>query len=207
MEAEITRIRKAKLVGGELCLDYANSLYWRASDKPFEWFSSYSELLRWCKEVGVVSTHRSQQLKKLAIEKPRAAARVLREAIYLREVIYRIFHKFSIGKRPAQQDVTELNNFLTKYLAHQRVIKSASGYELGWGEEKNQLDSILWPIAKSAADLLTGDEATRVGQCPGDDCGWLFVDRSRRANRRWCDMNDCGHRHNAKVSYRRARGR
>jgi predicted RNA-binding Zn ribbon-like protein len=43
----------------------------------------------------------------------------------------------------------------------------------------------------------------RVKRCPGADCGWVFVDASRNASRRWCDMAGCGNR--AKSAAFRAR--
>lgn len=30
------------------------------------------------------------------------------------------------------------------------------------------------------------------------DCGWLFLDSTRNASRRWCDMAACGNRAKAK---------
>jgi predicted RNA-binding Zn ribbon-like protein len=50
----------------------------------------------------------------------------------------------------------------------------------------------LWPVARSAAELLTSGDLARVGQCPGEECGWLFLDTSRAGRRQWCDMADCG---------------
>ncbi|MHB1433466.1 MAG: CGNR zinc finger domain-containing protein [Streptosporangiaceae bacterium] len=37
---------------------------------------------------------------------------------------------------------------------------------------------------------------------PGDACGWYFLDVTKRGNRRWCSMSDCGQ--DAKVARRRA---
>jgi predicted RNA-binding Zn ribbon-like protein len=36
---------------------------------------------------------------------------------------------------------------------------------------------MLWPIVRSAADLLTSDKVHRLKQCAG--CGWLLLDESR----------------------------
>jgi predicted RNA-binding Zn ribbon-like protein len=33
-----------------------------------------------------------------------------------------------------------------------------------------------------------------VRVCDGDDCGWMYVDRSRNGFRRWCQMRTCGTR-------------
>jgi predicted RNA-binding Zn ribbon-like protein len=45
----------------------------------------------------------------------------------------------------------------------------------------------------------------RVKACPGPECAWVFIDRSRNGSRRWCDMAGCGNR--AKGAAFRARTR
>ncbi|MCX6026505.1 MAG: CGNR zinc finger domain-containing protein [Chloroflexi bacterium] len=63
---------------------------------------------------------------------------------------------------------------------------------------------VLWPVMRSAAELLTSDLASRVGQCQDDrGCGWLFIDTSRNHTRRWCAMGDCGNRAKARRHYLR----
>jgi predicted RNA-binding Zn ribbon-like protein len=57
-----------------------------------------------------------------------------------------------------------------------------------------RLDSVLWPVLRSAAALLASDEADKVRTCAGPDCGWVYVDRSRNGFRRWCQMRTCGTR-------------
>jgi predicted RNA-binding Zn ribbon-like protein len=44
----------------------------------------------------------------------------------------------------------------------------------------------------------------RLKMCASDDCRWIFFDRSKPANRRWCSSDGCGNR--AKVKRYRARG-
>ena len=43
-------------------------------------------------------------------------------------------------------------------------------------------------------DGLTGD-GERLKACTAPDCRWIFFDRSRASNSRWCDMDVCGARH------------
>jgi len=50
----------------------------------------------------------------------------------------------------------------------------------------------LWPLSRSAAELLTSADLAFIRECQGEDCGWLFLDTSRNRTRRWCDMRDCG---------------
>jgi predicted RNA-binding Zn ribbon-like protein len=51
---------------------------------------------------------------------------------------------------------------------------------------------VLWPVAWTAAALLTSDEAGKIRVCGGVDGGWMYVDRSRNGLRRWCRMETCG---------------
>jgi predicted RNA-binding Zn ribbon-like protein len=50
----------------------------------------------------------------------------------------------------------------------------------------------LLAAAQAAGQLLWSPERMRVDRCPGDDCGWLFINHSGR--RKWCDMTSCGNR-------------
>ncbi|MCK9893418.1 CGNR zinc finger domain-containing protein [Frankia sp. AgB32] len=42
----------------------------------------------------------------------------------------------------------------------------------------------------------------RLKACRGEDCRWVYVDASRNASRRWCDMAACGNRAKS-ASFRR----
>ncbi len=59
-------------------------------------------------------------------------------------------------------------------------------------------------VAASALAILTDPrEVERVKCCPGDACGWLFLDETRNARRRWCMMETCGNRAKARRNYAR----
>ena len=61
-----------------------------------------------------------------------------------------------------------------------------------WPDSTRRLESPLWLIARGAAALITSSELARLRECGGEDCGWLFLDRSRNHSRQWCTMEDCG---------------
>ena len=46
-------------------------------------------------------------------------------------------------------------------------------------------------------------DVSRIKQCSGDHCGWLFFDTTKNKQRRWCEMDVCGNR--AKQKAHRAR--
>ena len=50
-------------------------------------------------------------------------------------------------------------------------------------------------ISISALSVLSDPrELDRVKRCPGHDCGWVFLDETKNARRRWCLMEVCGNR-------------
>jgi predicted RNA-binding Zn ribbon-like protein len=123
----------------------------------------------------------------------------------LREATYGIFSSLARERPPREEDLEILNRELRESLMHQRVEPSAEGF--GWTFEaaEDALDQMLWPLARSAADLLVSDEADRVRECAAPSCSWLFLDRSRNHRRKWCDMAVCGNRAKARRHYRRHR--
>jgi predicted RNA-binding Zn ribbon-like protein len=99
-----------------------------------------------------------------------------------------------------------LNEVLGQALSHLRLSSTADrGFELAWVDRHDGFESLLWPIARSAADLLTSEQRMRVHQCNGERCTWLFLDMSKNKTRRWCNMADCGNRAKARRFYERTR--
>lgn len=78
-----------------------------------------------------------------------------------------------------------------------------AGMRWSWREFGSALDSPLWPVVWSGAMLLVSEEGGRIRKCGGEDCGWVYVDRSRNGLRRWCRMETCG----TKAKSRRRRER
>jgi predicted RNA-binding Zn ribbon-like protein len=67
-----------------------------------------------------------------------------------------------------------------------------------WTGLEEHLTGFLWPVARSAAQLLTSPLLPRLRLCADERCGWVFIDQSKNASRRWCDMGDCGNRAKAR---------
>jgi len=195
-----------KLLGGHLSLDFANTADWHASDRPEELLTSYAALVSWSRQAEVLTDKQAKRLLREAANRPDEALAVLKRAIALREAIYEIFAAVAHEQSPQATDLATLNSALSEALAHLQIAPTETGYGWQWAGKEDALDRPLWPIARSAADLLTSDEAQRVGQCADDrGCGWLFLDTSRNHTRRWCSIEDCGNRAKAHRHYERKR--
>jgi predicted RNA-binding Zn ribbon-like protein len=191
-------------VGGVLCLDFVNTMSGRIRNSldrearddadaiVGERLTSYDALLSWGGFADVLTTRQVKPLAAEAERRPVHSATVLRRAITVREAIYRLFKGAIAGWPPRPDDLTAVNRELQVARAHERLIASPHGIVLDDGDTASALDGVLWPVVRSAGELLTSSRLERVGQCPGDECGWLFLDTSRSGRRQWCDMKDCG---------------
>jgi len=202
-----------KLVGGRLCLDFVNSVGGRRPALPSEKGSAvredklndYGDLLAWSQHAGLLAETEVQKALRESRQRQAEAAAVFARALELREAIYRLCKAILHKTLPRQSDLTRLNQELN--IAHGRV-RLAAGEEnfiWEWTDTRNALDRMLWRIADSTAELLTTGDLTRLRECSGEDCGWLFEDTSKNRSRQWCDMRDCGNL--AKVRRFRTRAR
>jgi predicted RNA-binding Zn ribbon-like protein len=194
---------RLQLVGGALCLDFANTAGNHADDHPSEHLNTYADLVAWSQHAGIIDNHAARRLLQQSALHPAQANHILENALKLREGLYRVFAALSTSSQPKSSDVDLLNRALADAMSRARLDATANGFVWGWDQEKDALDQMLAPIARSAAELLTSNELVRVRECSGDTCGWLFIDKSKNHSRRWCAMNDCGNRAKARRHYKR----
>ena len=192
-------------VGGRLCLDFANTVSQKLSGKSVDDLKSYSDFVTWAVKREILSDQEGEKFYQEALQRPSEASAALNAAKALRTTIYSIFAAIAGDRTPADSDVAKLNKELRKVLTHIQLVKTPTGFEWDWSENEGELDQLLWPVIKSAGDLLVSNEVTRLRKCEGDPCEWLFVDRSKNHSRRWCDMADCGNRAKARRHYARKR--
>ncbi len=188
-----------------LCLDFANTVSWRASAQPQEKLTDYANLVGWGRQAGVVPARQARRMLAHGERSPVRAAHELEHAIAVRESIYRIFASVARGRRVARSDLALLNRAIQAALERLEVVPEAHRFAWRWPEDTDTLEPILWRVARSAAELLTSEEMVKVRVCAGTGCGWLFLDQSRNHTRRWCDMSDCGNREKARRHYQRIR--
>jgi len=190
---------------GAVCLDFANAVSWRGSDEPADRLPDYGELLRFGVQTGLLSELEAGRLRREASRQPEAADRALRDAVELRESLYRIFSGLAGGRPPCPDDLATLNARLPRALAYLQVSATRDRFGWAWTGDPVALDRILWPIARDAAVFLTSGNLARLRTCANPRCRWVFLDTTRSGTRRWCTMAVCGNR--AKVRRHRDRHR
>lgn len=194
------------LSGGNLVLDFANTVSRRSiPERRAEHLETFADLLAFARQSKLISQHEENTLRALAKRSEVGVVKLFRRALDFRETIYRAFAALSVSKPVAVADLAAINEFSREALAHRELTHTNGGYSWEWTWDKpTELQRVLWPIAQSAADLLTSNSAFNVRKCEADDCDWLFLDNSRNHSRRWCEMKSCGNRAKARRHYQRS---
>ena len=151
--------------GGNLCLDFANTLDNRVTERPLELLTSYRNLAAWGEQAQIVSSEEAEQLLEKAVHQPHKAEAVLQQAVVIREAIYRIFASLTREETPAGADVAQLNGALASALSHLLIMQHEQHFEWDWAFEPDALDYVIWPVVRAAADLLTTDSLPMVRMC------------------------------------------
>lgn len=193
-----------QLVAGSPVLDFINTLDDRFTE-PRELLASYSELIRFTHQSGLLSDRRWRKLKRLAAQaeidpfqvkiKSRPLA-VLARTIKFRELLADVTYGLLNGSPSAlrEEHLTQLEVFFKEASIH-RCLKLEDGkLSWSWQSLSRHLESPLWLLSQAASDLLTSPDILRLRACASETCRWLFLDTSKNHSRRWCDMKLCGNR-------------
>lgn len=190
--------------GYDLCLNFSNTVDWRNGANRNDKLRDFDALVRWAVKAKLVREPEADPLIR-SVGARRQETAILKRALQLRELIYTIFSSVAHDREPGDAEIEELNRFLTDSPTKTRLVRKDGGCEWGWEIGGGPQGAILWPIAKSAADLLTSDRLGRVRECANEaeGCGWVFMDKTRSQTRKWCDMSGCGNRSKVRAWYDR----
>jgi predicted RNA-binding Zn ribbon-like protein len=189
-----------KLNAEHVALDFVNTLDDRYTPGgPRELLPSYADLLRFCRQAGLLTRAESARLGAL----PHASQeKGLRSAIELREFLARVFYRWVEGRSPSAEDRTALERWAAACAAHRELRWKDGHLAWSWKALTGSAEAPALLLAQRALDLLIGgligDEPPRLHACASDTCRWLFLDTSKNRTRRWCDMKTCGNRAKAR---------
>ncbi|HXZ06284.1 MAG TPA: ABATE domain-containing protein [Ktedonobacteraceae bacterium] len=206
MEENVKQEQIFDLTGGLLCLDFANTVDDRTEIHPQELLVSFKDLVSWSQQAQVLTEQDAQQLLERAAKHPSEASSVLKRAVEVREAIFRVFKAIAEDESPEDEDLVTLSVVVAESQKHAQIVPDTNGFHWEWAGKRTDLDSMLWPVVRSAADFLTSDDLETVRVCASDSCDWLFIDTSKNHSRRWCNMKSCGNREKARRFYTRKKG-
>jgi predicted RNA-binding Zn ribbon-like protein len=184
----VQSVAEIPFIAGHVALDFVNTAEGRGQEDPGEALRTAADLRQWGERRGVIA------------ESASAGDDELPAALDARELLYRLFLDRSRGHGARPKDLASLERLASGAYQAAHLDQAADG-RLSWSWDRAQLSTVRYVAVASALELLSQHPAARLKQCPGDDCGWFFIDTTKRGNRRWCSMSECGQE--AKTARRR----
>jgi predicted RNA-binding Zn ribbon-like protein len=181
-------IATLRILGGHPALDLANTVSARGEAPGRELLTGPAALLDWAARIELAAPG---EISAWRAAPPALLQAALRAVLELREALYRIFSAQAAGGVPAAADLALLQELAREAASGRSLRRLGQGFAWQWQDDE-QPRGIARRIAQAAAELLVGDHLGRVKECQGRHCGWLFLDKSRNGQRRWCADDDCG---------------
>jgi predicted RNA-binding Zn ribbon-like protein len=181
-------------VAGHAALDFVNTAEGRGGPGAGEALNTPADLAAWGQRYGILTGAWADT----------DAAAELGRALSARELLYEVFLGRVTGRPVHGEPLSRLAGLAAEAYGAGRLRPAGDG-NVRWTWPPGELAAVRHVAVTSALDLLRDVPDDRLKQCPGDNCGWLFLDTTKRGNRRWCSMSECGQ--DAKDERRRARRR
>jgi predicted RNA-binding Zn ribbon-like protein len=192
-----------RFIAGDPSIDFVNTVDWTARGLEHERITDYERFIEWTEAAAIMGGTEAQRVRRGARASPRRAAGAHQSALWTRWVLQRLYAALATETLDPKA-VREFNELLGDALARMQVKHpSARGPRRSsevrplvrsWRGMGEELESPLWPVLWHACALVTSQELSLLRMCAGEDCGWMYLDRSRNGRRRWCRMATCGTR-------------
>lgn len=190
---------------GRPVLDLINTIDERKAGGR-ELLGDYGDLLDWSIQSQLITKAGARRLQRIAAARREDGRRALGRAKDVRENLFSIFSALVARRPPARRAIEAVNGWFAAAQRHRRLVSVPGGASYRYEVKADDLDQMLWPAIMDAAEFIVSEETTRrLRMCQGATCGWLFLDHSRRGDRKWCDMSVCGNRAKAARHYARIR--
>ncbi len=193
------------LLKERLCLDFINTSDQHPSKPNTELLTSYARLVEWSVFSNSISSEQGEILLSLAEQYPDKADEALCFAISVRETLFRVLAAAADNHQPTAEEMQAFNEILARAMSHLHMTPALANFSWTCALDENDLETMIWPVVWSAAELMTSRDLHYLRECASEDCEWLFLDTSKNHSRRWCSMKDCGNRSKARTHYQRAR--
>ena len=201
---ETQNIETVGLLKERLCLDFVNTAGEHPAKPNGDFLTSYARLVEWSVFLKSISDEQAETLLSLAQQHPHKADEALKFAITVREALFRVLDAAAEDRQPDVADMQAFNNILARAMSHLHMTPTAANFSWTCALDEHDLETMIWPVVWSAAELMTSHDLHYLRECASEDCEWLFLDTSKNHSRRWCSMKECGNRSKARTHYQRA---
>jgi predicted RNA-binding Zn ribbon-like protein len=196
------------LRGGNLALDFVNTMGGMRVVKETEHLTDYADLVRFAEQSRAIDKRAAARALAQGELQPKRAAKALAEAIALREALHDVLLA-AVNRKPVDPAaLAAVDRWIASAQSERELRRtSGDGYALALRESDDPL-APLRPVALAAGELLTSPALGRVGLCGEwqvERCGWLFLDETKNHSRRFCSADDCGNRAKQRRHYQKTR--
>jgi len=168
-------------IAGHVALDFVNTAEERGHPDSGDVLRAPADLVLWGRRYDLLA-------RSIRSSDDRGE---LRRAIAARELLYDLLSDRVHDRDASGADLQRLASLAAEaYRA--AILEPASDGQLAWRWSAFELATIRHVAVTAAVDLLSSQSLAALKQCPGDHCGWFFLDTTKRGNRRWCSMSECG---------------
>ena len=185
-------VAEIPFVAGHVALDFVNTAEERGHPDAGDSLRTVDDLRLWGQRSGVLTGGADGD----------AGLAELPAALDARELLYELFLCRVQGRRAPDAGRSRLRRLASEAYQAASLDEEADG-RLGWRWDPSRLATVRHVAIATGVELLSQSPTARLRQCPGDHCGWFFLDTTKRGNRRWCSMSECGQE--AKTLRRRER--
>lgn len=155
---------------------------------PRDWLDGYPRLLEWADKSGLLRRQVLASLARLAEADPAAASDALARAKELREGLFAIATCLISGRAPPPDAMALLDRQWRAGVTAHELRYEEGEVRLELRAPAIDLDVIASLVAYRFAEAVLPQPRERLRICAGENCAWLFLDRSKAGRRRWCDM-------------------
>ena len=201
-----SRAGSLPLVGGSLALDFVNTESGRGFPSHQNHLRTAIDVLDWLAHADTLSPESMSWLMREASRRPDLAHDLLTSAIALRSEIHEVGAAIGRGLAPPEAALKRLSTSYARCIDRGQLAPDGLAYGWRWSVRDSPVEAALGPIALAAVKLYTEGDLSRVKECGGHACGWLFYDRTKNNRRRWCEMEVCGNRAKQRRFAARRRG-
>jgi predicted RNA-binding Zn ribbon-like protein len=174
-------LEELPFVAGSAGLDFVNTAELRGHPEAGDVIATAADLRRWGQRYGLLSDGGAHD----------PGGHELVRALEARELLYTVFVARIDGRAPSRAQLDQLATLAAAAYAAAELRRDDTG-AIEWRWRRGELSTVRHTAVADALQLLAQPPTPRLRQCPGDQCGWLFLDATKRGNRRWCEMRTCG---------------
>ena len=161
--------------------------------------ATFESFVAWLEAAGLLDADRAGGLRRRGELQRAGATAVVVEARRVRAVLRVLAERGAHSEPVRREALATINRVLGRSAGMRRIERRADGTHVRvFVPTGDAFAGMMIPVADSAGDAIVDEQLGRVRRCAAAACTRVFLDLTKNATRRWCDMRTCGNRAKAR---------